>query len=499
MVRVVAVALLCAALGWAQETPAGVVTGTVVDDTTGVAIAAARVGIGRLEGVTTQRFGITAEDGSFRITGVAPGQYWIECSSPGYVKMEGYNLDGPAIDVPAQGIPRPVTVRLVPGASIEGHLVSEDGEPILFATVEVYHGRATPSTTGLLGVFRIDGLPDGDHILRARIDDAIRRDRVRVDPVTMERSGLPQIVFYPGVADVSRATPIHLTRGEQRRDLEFRVKRARLVSAGGTVIDAKTGAPLKGGEIELRPGAKAPPGDGIPRRALKEGTFRFDLLVPGTYQARVYRVPGLGAAPFVINLEAGPSDATDLRIVLPSGGRLCGRITGPRGPTMTSVSLMPAGSSGLSTTPIQADGSFCMDGLAPGKWRVAFLGRPSEEAVMVVSFRQAGRSLPHEVNVVEGDNPPLEIETARQFWVTGRAVDAAGQPVENAIVGFADARGLRANQSGKDGGFRIGIVAGEFVVSAWPKMPPRGMNSCATSQVVRITGDLSGLIVAMCP
>ena len=498
MFRIVAIGLVYTALGLAQESRSGVVTGKVIDDSTGLPVSRARVALGLVPELRTGSTVVSDMDGGFRFTGVKAGQYWIECQASGYVTIAGYTLDGPRFEVPPFGEANQITVRLIPAALIEGRLLSDTGEPIAGAKVEAYLSRGSTPITDQQGRFRIDGLAPGEYKLRARLDDSIRHEMVRVDPITKEVRRLPQIVFYSNAGDLSLALPIHVAKAMQFRGLEFRVTSQPLLSASGTVIDSKTGAPLENCEIELRPAGNAVFGDGIPRHPLKQGSFRFELLTPGTYQALVYRSAGFGAPPFVTKLEIGVS-VGDLRIVLSSGGRVSGKVSGPRNAGMTSLSLTPVGTYTSSVAQIASDGTFAFDGLAPGRWTIGFAGRPGDGPLTIVSIRQAGRSLGRAIDVVDGDNTPVEIETAELYWVTGTVVDQSGRPVENAIVVFDDGS-RRFNQSGKDGNFQIGVIAQDFKVSAWQKAPPpSGAATCVNTQVVRVTRNLTGLRLILCP
>jgi hypothetical protein len=278
----------------------------------------------------------------------------------------------------------------------------------------------------------------------------------------------------------------------------FRVSLQPLVTVSGIVVDARTGTPLEGGMIELR-GADGMPGpNSIPRRPLPQGAFRFDLLTVGSYQLLIYRRPGPDAAPFIHRLEAVSADIGDLKLSLPAGGRLTGKIIGPRTPGMASIRFMPSGSFVSSGTDIAPDGAFAIDGLAPGKWTIGFMGRPSDTHVTVLSIRQSGRPV-FQIDVADGDNPPIEIETAEAFWVTGAVTGATGAPVENATVVFENAVRL-LHQSRKDGVYRIALPAGDYKVSVWRTMPAPGpLPACPTAIPVRVTREVAGLNLVLCP
>jgi len=99
-----------------------IVSGAVVDEITGLPIAGAHVGIGLVTELNSSALIKTDIEGKFQLADVRPGRYWIDCSAAGYVKIAGYRLEGPQVDVPASGNARPVTVRLTPAAAIEGLL-----------------------------------------------------------------------------------------------------------------------------------------------------------------------------------------------------------------------------------------------------------------------------------------------------------------------------------------------------------------------------------------
>jgi hypothetical protein len=129
MPRLPLLALLSSAVALAQQSTGGILRGLVVDDRSGAPIPRATIGAGLITGLRTTAVAESNAEGKFRFTSLNAGRYWIESSKEGYVKLAGYTLDGPAADVPAAGEARPVTVRLVPGASIAGTILSDTGQP----------------------------------------------------------------------------------------------------------------------------------------------------------------------------------------------------------------------------------------------------------------------------------------------------------------------------------------------------------------------------------
>ena len=90
MVRVL-IGLIATAL-IAQER-GGVLAGVVVDEITGLPIAGASVGIGLVTELRSSASTKSDIDGNFRLAGVKPGRYWIDCSAKGYVTIAGYRLE----------------------------------------------------------------------------------------------------------------------------------------------------------------------------------------------------------------------------------------------------------------------------------------------------------------------------------------------------------------------------------------------------------------------
>ena len=468
----------------------GVVSGVVVDEITGLPIGGARVGIGLVTELKSSASTKTDLEGKFWLADVRSGRYWIDSSAAGYVKIAGYQLEGPEVDVPASGNAHPVTVRLTPEASIGGLLITDTGAPIISSRIE-----ADPSdihtTSDELGQFRLDGLPPGEYHLRAWIDNLTRRQQMQVDPLTQKRFGLPQ--------SAGLAAPIHLEKGMHLTGMAFRLTTVPLYSASGTVIDAKTGAALEDGEIEVRLAGAIPPIDARSRQQLRHGMFQFDLLTDGSYEALVFRHPGIMTPAFKFELEVRNSDVTGLRLVLSSGGRISGKVTGQRDPRMTHLLLHSAESQTSANAVIATDGSFLVAGLAPGKWNIGFMGTPGGEPTTIASVWQSGKRLGSGLTVVEGDNPFVEIVLARRFWVIGSVIDQTGRPVEKAVVVFQEADGLHAMETGPDGHYRIGIIGGEFILTAWRKLPtPTIARNCPTARPVLVKEDVSGLDVVLC-
>lgn len=286
----------------------GSVSGTVLcNDTHGPARRASVY----LQSVTAYRpgtfsppgevFGSTTEmDGSFVVSSVAPGEYYVIVVYPGYISAREYVFPGalsPEVNrrtdpAPSfvqrvkivQGGQANVTIQLERGASITGSVTYSDGTlvPYLALTpkLKLANGEFADmmvgaSHTDSSGYYRIDGMPDGDYVLLGGIEGPMV-------PVfggeKLGGSGL--IVFSGGGMRPTKARVVAVKAPHEYAGVDIAIPLAGVHEVNGSVT-GPDGHRLNHGTVLLYP-------TGEPRFFLAtpvkaDGTFNFSRIPQDSY------------------------------------------------------------------------------------------------------------------------------------------------------------------------------------------------------------------------
>jgi hypothetical protein len=232
-------------------TGTGVITGRIVALDTGRPIKRARVvvtGGGR-------PFSTTSDDeGRFRVDTLPAASYTITATKTGYVDgVHGQRRPG------APGTPVAVsdgqqvtgiTVGLMRGGVITGHVADEDGDPLAQAIVTVYRQRFVNGERQLTpagvdqsddrGQFRVFGLPPGDYFVSATAG-GIERLAQQFLPMlglpggsTAETTGYAA-TYYPGVIEPAQAARVRLGPGQEMAGIDFPLQLVALATVRGVV------------------------------------------------------------------------------------------------------------------------------------------------------------------------------------------------------------------------------------------------------------------------
>ncbi len=209
-------------------------TGTVQISVTGEPVAHALVQI--FSGTSQSTF--TDAGGRFEFDKLPAGITTLVARKPGfftpeemqgadriYATVSGRHFDhreGPSPAVRIGPDAPPVTLKLVPEAVIFGRAQKPDGEPIAFLTVQLFYfqiadGRKSwnlmnSAHTNEDGEFRIAGLRAGRYYLGV----GPRWQTTWIGaPGQRAREAAYRPIFYPGVSDLSSATPLDVSAGQQ--------------------------------------------------------------------------------------------------------------------------------------------------------------------------------------------------------------------------------------------------------------------------------------------
>lgn len=209
--RLIALALLCAALPLDAQSSRWSIEGVILNAVTGEPVAAATAAA--IPAATADdAAGITAtsdEHGRFTIGGLAPGRYILAIRKAGFVAS--YGPDGTltansTFVLGDEDRPKQFVVRLVPNAIVTGRIEDEDGRSVDGAIAIAYRVAYSPAGKRLVqigrdldpveGRYRISELPSGRYYIAvAQRDESLRPS------------------YYPGTPHLETAVPIDLAAG----------------------------------------------------------------------------------------------------------------------------------------------------------------------------------------------------------------------------------------------------------------------------------------------
>jgi len=465
----------------------------------------------------------TAQDGRFRFENVKPlGYRLIATMSGGFVPGEFGQRSatglGVSFELAAGQTLRNVRLILTPTGSISGRVYDRDG-PVgklqVLALRPVYReGRRALTIvqavqTNDRGEYRLFWLAPGPYLVMVRpvsllsdmftspvrisepsrvggfeqTSNPVLTTRTLPSGEVVQETQLP--VYYPGVTSLNEAARIELRAGGSADGMDIpmttgpvRTRRVR----GVVVLNGQPAA--NAGVIALpRSGDPAPAVAAAAARTNPDGSFDVAGVLPGSYLITANTNAGQSNA---IAVEVGDADVDQIVIPLAAGFQMTGRFVMEGRSRNTEIANLranlvrdpdPVGmpNGGPSYTPPPSpDGSFVLQGVPPGDYRVTVRALPVD--AYVKSMRMGAFDvLDRGLHLTGAPREPLEIVIGDAGTLSGTVQTTMQEPVLNStVVVIPDAPDrhradlYKRAVTDSAGRFRIqGLAAGSYRVFAW--------------------------------
>ncbi|HEV7768545.1 MAG TPA: carboxypeptidase regulatory-like domain-containing protein, partial [Thermoanaerobaculia bacterium] len=454
---------------------------------------------------------MTGPDGSFTLSGLAPGSVRLMARKEDDFVQEQRNVTAPARDV---------LIEIAPGGRVSGRVIEKgSGKPITSFQAGISTSRQGGGMAMMMppqlrsftsddGSFTLESVPVGANVLVASAPGyASSRLNVTIE-AGREMEGL-ELQLDAGVKLVGRVTgsngsPLsdvdvrvlpsatggfamtgmdrtattdangeyvieaieageenvsfqHAKHATVRKPVTLKGRETRLdvqLASGGRVtgsVVTEAGAPVADAQVE----AYSPSGSES-ARTNASGTFEFDSVSPGRYRFSANKT---GYAEGTID-DVDVSSGTPVRIVLKTGGSIYGRIIGLTAQELSQTQVNAFGSSSSAQGTVDASGNYRIEGVASGTLQV---GAYSGAGVSGASKRSAAQT----VELAPGGSQQLDITFRNDIEITGR-VTRNGTPVTGGFVSFiarGNSRGGGTAPTDNDGQYSVtGLEDGEYSV-----------------------------------
>jgi hypothetical protein len=244
----------------------------------------------------------TDADGNYRITPVAPGNYFVGFDRPGLVSEKTGLLGSPqAAAVSAGESAAVVNFHLITGGVITGRVTRSDGLPLADEPIMLIEVNPQPSPTMSLpnpvmlpfisgifktddrGVYRVFGIPPGSYKVAAGA----------AFPAFTAIRGQPSYrrTFFPGTTDEGKARALEVHEATVTSNIDINVgSTVPTYSASGRIVNSATGEPLPDTAYDIH--ITAPPrgyGGEIPKAGStnNRGEFNIESLPAGRYVVKI--------------------------------------------------------------------------------------------------------------------------------------------------------------------------------------------------------------------
>jgi hypothetical protein len=296
--------ILFAAAGWAQSAqqsqPTATVAGTVIDSVTrqpmgGVSVRARSFG----GGPSNSHFasGTSDAEGHFALDAMSPGRYMITAMQQGYLgaRISGGGSNGRLLNLAPDQHIDDLTVELIPGANISGHIKNSDGKPMPQVSLEVvkyfYNGNqkelqgvAAPSFTNADGEYRIAGVGPGKYYIRATAPEAPPSKpstKATGKPDAAAKVEAYATTYYPNGNDVGSSSPLVVRAGQDVAGIDITLTPVKTVHLDGRVLLSGSRDAVPSAEVTL----VAADGSASEKHAAADakGAFALQNIAPGDY------------------------------------------------------------------------------------------------------------------------------------------------------------------------------------------------------------------------
>ena len=463
-------------LGWLSITvataqaPAGRIEGVVLDAASHQPVKKATVSIasiGALRGETKDSSpepAITDVSGTFAFGNLPVGQYQLVVEHQSYpqTRMGGARK---TVQVTAGETAPSVTIELIPGASVAGRIIDEDGDPLDGCIVQPHPAKnfnqGVPMmrlpTTHQDGSYRITGIPAGKYTITAQCSQSVFQPRPLSEGPDPPPATAYPLLFYPAASDLKSAQILELAAGAEKSGVDFQMRPVAVTQIHGTF--APGSADWRGrNDLRVQLAPLDPQG---PRSFAfsggqinpKDGSFEIRQVFPGSYRLIAFS-PDFSAA------RSLPPDAGDrvgavmrvdvadkpieVSLQLHRAMDVSGRVEIERGndtkyPVTAGqlhVHLTSENQFGGGPVPTQVndDGSFTIKSVLPGEWRLRLMA-PS---AFVKSAWLGNDDVTHRPpDLTSGSAAPLRIVVSTNT-ATIKGTAPAGQTVFAGFVGDSE-------------------------------------------------------------
>ena len=453
----------------------------------------------------------SGDDGRFKFNGVVAGSYTIMALVPGYITTDDTYFGisrGKPINIAEGEKVENVDLEIKRGGVIAGRVADSQGRPVIEESIYLsrigknnqpqsysnYSGNYDMHRTDDRGAYRIYGLPEGRYLLSVGVAEGAGSRGV-----AMSREFYPR-VFYPNVTAESEAKVIEVAEGSETIDVDITVPDAKQAhDVSGRVVDAATGQPVAGVEVAMggvsKDGRSSVGVMGIGASSNSNGEFHLIGALPGKY-AIFAGANGLGGSSVYISdpviFDVSEGDVSGIEIKVSQGASISGVaiIEGTNDPkVLAKLSQINISTFIRATTPgpptpsseiiakINADGSFRIDGLRPGKAIISVVpmlnardisvariernGTPAaNDGIEIASGEQltgvrvilvhSALTLRGELKIVGGSLPP-----SLKFYATARKTGQGGAQFSRGAE--IDVRGLFVFEYLAPGEYEIGV------------------------------------------
>jgi len=527
--RIALLSLLAVSGAFAQT---GKIAGVVVDSASHQPVKKASVSIlflGDMTGIangSSQKESphnlITDASGAFAFNDLSLGHYQLIVTHQNYpqARMGGVHK---IVQLTAVDSAATVTMELIPGAAVTGHVVDEDGDPLTGCNIQPHSAKDFNQGIAMMhnsvarddGSYRIYGIPPGKYTITAQCTATVFQPRPLSEGPDPPPSAAYPMQFYPAASDIKSAQTVELLPGTEKSGIDFQIRPASVTHIHGTLVAGS--ADWRGRDdlqVQLAPfdprGPRSFVFTGGARIDPKDGTFEFRQVFPGSYRVVVFSQD--------FSARPGPPDASnrvgaiarvdvadkpiELSLQLHRAVDISGTVeierssnaAEPLTPGQIDIQLTSENQFGPGPTPTQVndDGTFSIKSVLPGEWRIRLNG----PAAFAKSVRLGADDVTNQpLDLTSGSAAPLHIVVSDNT-ASIRGTAAAGQMIFAArIVDEEDALGWQqGTQVDSNGQFVLpGLAPGKYRIVAGElgsPMPEKGGQEVTVAEGETATVDI---------